>query len=211
MTTLYEILGLSLRATAEQVEQAYTAQTRKLETEGPSPEHNKAQLMAIKEAYAVLSSEARRAAYDAKLNKTTQVSYEVAASGSLPWLSICLVSSVLVVGTLYFYKTQDNQDRIDQFSLATEKSKADAKTALLKVYAEKASLQKAKLLDDQHAADRQRKNSEQARLEGQQIHLMLEQPTEAKARDDAQAARQAKYGQRQNATTQLALNMPTNR
>ena len=211
MTTLYEILGLGRRATSEQVEQAYAVQTSKLEAEDPSSERNKAQLMAVKEAYIVLSSEVRRPAYDAKLHKTTQFSYEVATPRSRHWLPICLASGVLVVGALYFYKTQDNQERIDQFSLANEKSKTDAKTALLKVYAEKASLQKAKLLDDQHAADRQRNNSEQARLEGQQIHSMLEQPVEGKTRDEAQGARQTKYGQTQNAAIQLALNTPADR
>jgi len=223
MTTLYEILGLGQRATAEQVKQAYILQSEKVKNEDQTPERHKAQLMAVKEAYSVLSSPVRRQAYDDKLNKTNQVNYEVVDTNPLPWVQILLITAALLAGGIYFYKNQENKARVEQLALEAAKAKADAETAKLQADAEQAGLEKAKLFEQQRVVDNQRRETEQARREGQQIHSMLEQQTDRAARDRVQAERQAKYEQvrddlvakirvqAQNAAMQRAINMPVPR
>lgn len=223
MTTLYEILGLGQRATSEQVKQAYILQSEKLKNEDQTPEQNKAQLMAVKEAYSVLSSSVRRQAYDDKLNKANQVTYEVAETNPLPWLQILLITAALLAGGIYYYKIQENKARVEQLALEAAKAKADAEKAQLQAEAEQAGLLKAKLFEQQQAVENQRRETEQARREGQQIHWTLEQQAERAARDRDQAERQAKYEQvreeqaarfrvqNQNAAMQRALNIPIRR
>ena len=101
MNSLYDILGLGRSATAEQVEQAYQTRINKLKNVDQSSDQDMIQLRAIKEAYAVLSSANRRAAYDSKLNAASRVTHEVVESAPLPWLKILLVAALFIGGGTY--------------------------------------------------------------------------------------------------------------
>jgi curved DNA-binding protein CbpA len=216
MTTLYEILGLSQKATSEQIDQAFIVQSEKIKNEGTSSEQDIIKLRAIKEAHSVLSSSVRRQAYDAKLNRAAQVSYEVVETKPYPWLKILLVTAPLLIGGIYYYKIQESK-------LAVELAKAEAEKARLHAEAEQAALEKTKLLEEKNAEAQQQRETAQARYEGQIIHSNLEQQAARIAREKEQADRQAKYDQareeqaarsriqNQNAAMQRALNIPINR
>ncbi len=220
MATLYEILGLGQRATLEQVEQAFILQSEKLQNEGLSSEQDAFKLRAVKDAFAILSSPVRRKAYDDKLNKASQITYEVVETSPLPWLKILLLSAVLLGGGIYFYKVQENKARAELLALEVAKAKAEAQAAQLKADAELAHLEKQKLLDQQRSVAAQRYETEKARRDGQQIHSNLEQQAARNSREREQAERQAKYDQdreaqmaqrnvqNQNAAMQRALNIP---
>jgi curved DNA-binding protein CbpA len=198
MTTLYEILGLGQRATAEQVDQAFVLQSAQLKNETQSAEHKTIRLRAIREAHAILSSTVRRQAYDEKMNRTAQVTYQAYQTAEItpfPWLTTALVTLTLLGGGIYYYKAQANKARTEQLLLEKEKAKVELEKAELNAEAEQARLEKAKIFDQERATDLRRRDMEQARREGDQIHSRLEQQAARVIRDREQAERQAKSDQ----------------
>jgi colicin import membrane protein len=225
MQTLYDILGLSSRATLEQIEQAYKLHINKLKHEesGQVPEQDILQMRAIKDAYLTLSSPARRQRYDEKLSAASQVRYEVVESAPFPWLKVLLLTAILFGGGVYLYKAQANKAHLEQVALEAEKVKAKAELAARIAAAEQANLEREMLLQKRAAEENLRRESEQARREGQQIHYQLEQHTARAAREKEQAERLAKQEaiqeeqaararvQNQTNSMQRALNIPIRR
>src|SRR3954471_7929072 len=74
MNTLYDILGIESHATPDQIETAYRRHLGKIGENEQSllSDADKIQMQVLKEAYSVLSSNARRKAYDAKLSADQQ-------------------------------------------------------------------------------------------------------------------------------------------
>lgn len=220
MNTLYDILGLGRSATPEQVEQAYQIRINKIKSADQSTDQDMIQLRAIKEAYAVLSSPARRTTYDGKLNAAPRVTYEVVESAPMPWFKIVLVAVLLIGGGFYYHTDQTKKARIAQLALEAEKAKAEAEKVAKLAEIEAARLEQERARDLQQAEARQRMQSEQARREGQQIHAQMQQLDSRLAREKAadesrersaqlreeQAARSRV--QQQNSAMQRALNLP---
>lgn len=220
MNSLYDILGLGRSATAEQVEQAYQTRINKLKNVDQSSDQDMIQLRAIKEAYAVLSSANRRAAYDSKLNAASRVTHEVVESAPLPWLKILLVAALFIGGGTYYYTSQAQKARLAQLALETEKAKAEADKVAKLAEIEAARLEHERVRDLQRAETNRRMESEQARHEGQRIHAQMEQldtriasekaMNESRERSAQLSEEQAARSrvQQQNAAMQRALNIP---
>lgn len=105
--TLYEILGVAPRATAEEIASAYEA---KLAANQASRAPDAAVQMALKEAHAVLSNAQRRAVYDNSLRSREQAlsrqaaRAEEAASGVGRMPLVVLALAVLVAGGWWLMK-----------------------------------------------------------------------------------------------------------
>ena len=194
MNTLYDILGLSRQTTAAQIEQGYKFSMESLISEGDnySPEDILVRSRSIKEAYAVLSSPSRRQAYDDKLKLKEQVSYEVVEKKNVPWLAIAMIAVLSVTG-LGYYKVQAHKAaEAQRIAIETEKAKSEAEQAAKQAEMEQARLEQQILQDKRLADANQRREAEQARRDGQQIHYQLQAVDAQVARDKAQAERQAK-------------------
>jgi hypothetical protein len=160
MPTLYEILGINRDATSEQVAKAFESQRSHSQDEKASSEQDLVKLMAIKEAYAVLSSPERRKAYDLKLTNVSKVTWEDVEQVPVPWLRMVLVIGVLLLGGAYYFKIQQNQSRTDQLSLEANKAQAQADKARFEAEAETARLEREKILDKAKENETQRADAE---------------------------------------------------
>lgn len=119
MKTLYSILGVSPDATADQIEVAYAEWLAKLQEDGGThPEADKRiRLLAIKEAYSVLSDPISRQRYNNKLFASGSVgatgSSQFAAdrpadSGGI--LKLIIVGGILLAGLgVYSYNAQQRE------------------------------------------------------------------------------------------------------
>lgn len=226
MSTLYDILGLSRQATAEQIENGYKVRLQALQRgeENVLTEDSLAQLKAIREAYQVLSNPVRREAYDRKLDARVQVQYEVVEDGHSFRNMILALLIVLIIGAGYAYKVQlDNKERRAQLEIEAAREKAKAEEAERLAAAEQARLEQAQLRKAQIDEQRQRYETEQARREGQQIHQQLEFAKVKAAREKELAERREQYEKQreeqlararvanENAAMQRALNIPIRR
>lgn len=115
MKTLYSILGLAADATTAQIETAYAEALAALGQGGG--QDDRIRLVAIKEAYSVLSDPIKRQVYNQKLFAPETVSGRALASGAMeadaaePFgLKKILVVGALVIGGLALY-SQNARDR----------------------------------------------------------------------------------------------------
>ena len=107
MNTLYDVLGISSQTNATQIEQGYRSIMASLIGDGENVERDMIRAKAIKEAYAILSSPARRQAYDEKLRRKGQVSYEIVETPGVPWGTLATIGLALIVSFgIYKYNAQ---------------------------------------------------------------------------------------------------------
>lgn len=131
MKTLYALLGVARDASSEQIELGYR---KSLDTYLADPElqHQddvRLRMQAVREAYLLLSSPARRRAYDQRLDANSQA-HEVhegrAERGRTPWTALLLLAGLLIVGGNYYHKVQRDRAQIE---LETVRLKAAARSA----------------------------------------------------------------------------------
>ncbi|RJG02725.1 hypothetical protein [Noviherbaspirillum sedimenti] len=153
MRNLYDILGLSSSATALQIEQAYLVRTHGLKDQQRLlSEAEGLELRAVEEAYALLSSPARRERYDQKLKAANQpIRYEVVEPRRIPWLGIALVA-MLVLGAVFYYQNQQSKARIEQLRLEEARTRAEAEQAEQLAIAESKRLEREKLEREERLA-----------------------------------------------------------
>jgi curved DNA-binding protein CbpA len=175
MATLYEILGLSKNATPAQVEQGFLLQSEQITNSEPSSEKTRLRLQAIREAYDILSSPTRRAAYDHKLNKVGQVTYEVVDAAPVPWMKILIGVAVLAVVVFIYQQRSASNARREALVQQAITAKAEAERAAQEAEAEKSRLAQNILAEKTQADDKRAREMEQARRDGEQIHMQLEQ------------------------------------
>lgn len=184
MRNLYDILGLGSSATDLQVEQAYLVRKHALKNqERLLSDAESLELRAVEEAYALLSSPARRERYDQKLKAASQpIRYEAAPPRSIPWLRIALVT-LLVLGSVGIYQHQQNKLRIEQLRIEEARAKAEAEQAEQLALAEQQRLEREKLNRDRAEEERVRREFERARYEGQRIHAQVQSVEASRQRE----------------------------
>lgn len=188
MTTLYDILGLGRRANAMQIEAAYALQLKTLETD-ESRENGDGvlRLRAIKDAYLVLSTPAKRQLYDQKLRAKEAPPRELQVVAGPPWGWILLAVAVLGGGGAYLLISHQHQLRLANIQLQAEQAAAQAKLAA-ELAAQQADDERVRRLND--ARDEQRRSLEADRrlsAEGRAVGARVDYDL---ARADAQAQRE---------------------
>jgi curved DNA-binding protein CbpA len=126
MTTLYDVLGLARGASPAQIESAYRLALDELDKPGVSSDDSgQIRAKAIGEAYSILSSANRRAAYDARLvaKDTTPVTIIVEEPRKMPWLAI--ISIVLFLAAIFTWNRVLTQ-RAEAAKVGLEASRAAA-------------------------------------------------------------------------------------
>jgi len=221
MRNLYDILGLSSSATALQIEQAYLVRIHGLKDQQRLlSEAEGLELRAVEEAYALLSSPARRERYDQKLKAANQpIRYEVVEPRRIPWLGIAL-AAMLVLGAAFYYQHQQSKARMEQLRLEEARTRAEAEQAEQLAIAESKRLEREKLARERSAEDNSRREIERARYEGQHIHSQIQSMEANRQRElehEERLARQAQIrdeyaakasARQQTAAMERALNRP---
>lgn len=146
MKTLYEVLGVSRQATQPEIEQAYkvTLAALAIEPATLTVEERDIREKVIREAYVILSSSHRRAAYDEKLRHKSRPTEPVISSPPLPWKKT-VATLVLVVGCLYVYQVQADKAEVELAALEAKRAEAEADRAEQLALAEQARLERQKL------------------------------------------------------------------
>jgi curved DNA-binding protein CbpA len=209
MTTLYDVLGLSRQADAAQVEHGYRIMMAALTSDGGDVRYQQDMIRAkaIREAHAILSSPARRSAYDEKLRIKERINYEVVATPDTPWMKFAVLG-VIVVLCLGYYKIRTRQMEVERVALEAGRAAVEADKAARLAEAEDARLVQQVLYDKKQAEQTRMRETEQARRDGQQIHNDLLRAEAQEAREKEQATRRAKMEQQQE--EQAALNRSRN-
>lgn len=106
--SLYEILGVSIEATAAEIKAAYDA--RVAQRGNGSSDHDRAARVALNEAFSVLANEQRRAAYDARLRSVSATAGVATTSADVPgpsrqWM-IATALAVLLIGGWFVARHQ---------------------------------------------------------------------------------------------------------
>lgn len=199
MNTLYDVLGISSQTNATQIEQGYRSIMASLNGDGANYEQDMIRAKAIKEAYAILSSPARRQAYDEKLKLKEQVSYQVVETPGVPWGSLAAIGLVLVA-SLGIYKYHAQKVELERVALEAAKAKTAAQEAASLREAEESRLAQQLLRDKSQAESNRQREAEQARQDGQRIHYELqvadaqaEREKERVEYDKERTARAVKY------------------
>jgi DnaJ-class molecular chaperone len=196
MNTLYDVLGISRNTNAAQIEQGYRSIMETLAGDGKNFEQDMIRAKAIKEAYAILSSPSRRQAYDEKLKRKEQVSYQVIEKPGFPWVSIAVVM-LLFAGAFGIYKHQAQKVELQRVTLEAEKAKTAAEAAAKLAEAEESRLAQELLREKERVDQERSRQTEQARREGQRIHHELQWAEAQAERQKDQAARIAKEERQQ--------------
>jgi curved DNA-binding protein CbpA len=188
MASLYEILGLSKNATPEQIEQGYVLQSNKVSTDFLDPEMARLRLVAIKEAFATLSSPTRRQAYDAKFSRPQQIAYEVVEERSYPWVPAVLIVLALAAGVIFYQNGRAEKARAEQMAKEAELARVEAeKVKMLAIaQAEEARLASEKFAQDQRDARNRQMELESLRRDSERTRYEVQQQMER----DARAARE---------------------
>jgi len=225
MTTLYDILGLGRMATEGQVEAAYQQQLKVLAMdEGREHQDGIQRLRAVKEAYLVLSTPAKRLIYDNKLRDKAMPVREREVAVGLPWGWILLTVAVLGGGGAYLLISHQHQLRLANIQLQAEQAAAAAKLAddLAAQQAEDERSQKAREAREaqSQAAEADRRLSADGRAVGARVHYELQRADAQAQRDKMfqdqlaanntlRAQREAEYRARtENARMERALQIP---
>ena len=197
MTTLYDILGLGRMATEAQVETAYQQQLTTLAMdEGQQHQDGVVRLRAIKEAYLVLSTPAKRLVYDNKLRDRALPPRTIEVAPGLPWGWILLTVALLGGGGAYLLISHQHQLRLANIQLQAEQAEAQAKLAATQA-AQQAEDERIQRLHDagdeqRRAQDADRRLSAEGRAVGARVHYELQ-------RADAQAQRDQQMQDQQRA------------
>lgn len=203
MGTLYDVLGLNRLSNPTQIEQGYRTALENLSGGDAQVEQDMIRAKAIREAYAILSSPARRDAYDAQLKFKEQAPVQAVAEQRNHWLPIGLIALALIAALAYS-NHHSKKLEIERVALETAKAKNAADAAALVAQAEEARLENARLSEKSRADAIRSREVEQARYEGQRIREQ-EQAAEYQAdrhrqfaeRQQESATRRAKYEQAQ--------------
>jgi curved DNA-binding protein CbpA len=193
MKTLYDVLGVSRQATVAQIEIGYKFCMESLTAEGRNSTHEDDAILAkaLKEAFAVLSTPSRRQDYDQKLKDKEQIRYQEVEKASSPWIPIMIISLALIGGGIY-YKVHAHNQELERIALEAAKAQADAEQAAKLAEAEQAKLDEQARVDARQAAINEQRETNQARMEGQQIHDQMMRADAQIARAKAMADQQAK-------------------
>jgi curved DNA-binding protein CbpA len=146
MKTLYEVLGVSRQATLTEIERAYkvTQAALAIEPATLTVEERTIREKVIREAYLILSSSQRRAAYDEKLRSKSWPNEPVISSPPFSWKKI-LAMLVLAFGGFYAYQVQADKAEVELAALEAQKAEAEAERAEQLAMAEQARLEQQKL------------------------------------------------------------------
>lgn len=196
MATLYEILGLSENATSAQIEQGFVLQSEK--AAGLPAEQARMRQMAIKEAFAVLSSPSRRAAYDERQQRSRQVTYEVIEKKPMPWIAIAITAIVLISGGVYIQQKQARTARLEELARQTALAEAEAEKAALLAEAEEARLARQRLADARQEESMRRNELDASRRDGERVRREMEiqvMRDQRNARDQDYAQQRVKENQ----------------
>jgi curved DNA-binding protein CbpA len=192
MNTLYDILGLSRMASPEQIEQAYKEKLDSLKAdETNTSEDSINKLRAIREAYLMLSSPAKRAAYDQKLKNRETVSYQVVQEKTMSWgfiLTGCAILFALVGLYHYEYKKQ----QVAEMELKIAQEKAAAEKLAKEAEVQQAALDREMLMKKQQEEAANQRFIAQAQNEARIVRNEVERVTMVAERDKEQKERQAR-------------------
>ncbi|MES2128128.1 MAG: DnaJ domain-containing protein [Pseudomonadota bacterium] len=191
MTTLYDLLGLSKNATEDQVKHAFILQSEQIAATTTPSEEGRNQLIAVREAYAILSSPSRRQAYDRKL-AGIPAAPDVPEPARTPLWVVGLIAALIVGGGAYAYQAQAKRTAAQREAMELARTQAEAEQAQQQAQAEEAKLERERLAQAQRDQESRRREAESARYEGNQVHRSLEYQAERDAQQKEQAARMAK-------------------
>lgn len=196
MNTLYDVLGISRQTNAAQIELGYRTILETLAGNANNVEQDMIRAKAIKEAYAILSSPSRRAAYDEKLRLKEQVSYEVVEKHGMPWISLVLMG-LMLAGAFGYYRLQAQKVEVERIALETARANIAAREAAKLAEAEESRLAQLVLLERSRAETNRQRESDQARSDGQYIHQELQSADAQASREKEDRARSAHAARRQ--------------
>ena len=210
MSTLYDVLGVSEQATAEQIEHAHRFCLDKLGKESTgSDEQDMIRARAIREAHSILSSSERRANYDRKLRQKRDIVIEVVEAKPTPWLLYGVLALALLGGGAY-YRLQTHKAEVERVALEAQKAKVEAEAAAKLAEVEQARLERQRSEDNARADLQRQRNTEIARREGERIHYEMQAADRERLQAQQNAERQARYDQqREEALAQQRLRQQT--
>lgn len=175
MKTLYDLLDIERNATHVDIERGYRhCLDAYLANKGTGqPDRETLQMQAVREAYLLLSSPARRKTYDQKLRESAETQYARAAVGGLPRASLMLAIALLVGASSYLYKAQQDKARVTP---RVEQAEVQAgKPATQALAAELSRQEKDKLEQARRAAETRRRELGQARSDAERWNLQNQQ------------------------------------
>ena len=177
MKTLYDLLDIERNAAHADIERGYRrCLDAYLANKGTGqPDRETLQMQAIREAYLLLSSPARRKAYDEKLRESAETRYARAAAGGLPRASLMLAIALLVGGSSYLYKAKAQPDKMRIAPRAEQADAHAARPANQALAAELSRQEKDRLEQARRAADTRRREIGQARSDAQRWNLQNQQ------------------------------------
>jgi curved DNA-binding protein CbpA len=163
MKSLYAILRVAPKATAEEVDAAYQKLVGQFESGGAAADEDaRSRLVAIREAYHVLSDPAARQMYDQKLaasigglqlaaGRSTGLAAEYAEpKHSLPLLKILLIGAIAIGGLVIYTSHVKEQERL---RIEAAQAVLDKALALEKQKQEMAETEQSARLDRQERLD----------------------------------------------------------
>ncbi|WP_158610257.1 DnaJ domain-containing protein [Herminiimonas sp. KBW02] len=188
MGTLYEVLGVSRQATSAEIERAHIVTLAALAIEPPTLniEERDIREKVIREAYTILSSPHRRAAYDEKLRSKVRPTESAIVSAPFPWTRI-IAAMMLVVGCLYVYQVQADKAEVEVAALEVQKAEAEAERAEQLALAEQVRLERQKLQEKRAIQAKQDHEIAQIRRD-ERLRLERLQRMEAQASQEPASA-----------------------
>ena len=222
--SLYTILGIRPDASADQIEQAYAELLHQLKdgVEANPGGDARVRLVAVKEAYSVLSNPVSRQMYNQKLfaPQTVGQAPEAVAESPHTWGIVkLLVIGAIVIAAIWIY----NRNAIEKEKLLIEHEKQIVETQVRleqERREQQAALQQEQLQRRQQyeAEERDRRMREQALRDSREMDYRLQREAreqqnqqQREAREKQQALREAQYQQQQEEARQRQLKFEAER
>ena len=222
--SLYTILGIRPDASADQIEHAYAELLHQLKdgVDTNPGSDARVRLIAVKEAYSVLSNPVARQMYNQKLfaPQTVGAAPEIVIEPSNTWSIVkLLVIGSIVIAAIWIY----NQNAIEKEKLLIEHEKQIVETQVRleqERREQQAALQEEQLQRRQQYEDeaRDRRMREQALRDSREVDYRLQRDAreqqnqqQREAREKQQALREAQYQQQQEDARQRQLKLEAER
>lgn len=222
--SLYTILGIRPDASADQIEHAYAELLHQLKdgVEANPGGDARIRLVAVKEAYSVLSNPVSRQMYNQKIfaPQTVGSAPEIVIEPSNSWGIVkLLVIGSIVIAAIWTYNRNaiekeklliEHEKQIIETQVRLEQEKREQQTAL-----QQTQLQRRQQYEDEA---RDRRMREQAIRDSREVDYRLQRDAreqqiqqQREAREKQQAAREAQYQQQQEESRQRQLKLEAER